>query len=149
MRTQTHVITIDRDPHSVWVYLSDPCNDSKWRQEIVRTELLDGAAGETGTRYRETLTWEGMHADASLTIAESVPGVRLVVVAEDPGYESVSEWDFEPEEDGTRVSLTFCLETKGPLRLVEPFMWAMVNRWLERDLAALPAVLNGASPAHL
>lgn len=147
MRTQTHVIKLDSDPHDVWAYLSDPCNDSKWRQEIVHTELVDGAAGEPGTHYRETLTWEGMHADASLTLSESVSGSRLVILAEDPGYESVSEWDFKPEDDGTLATLTFCLETKGPLRLIEPFMWAMVNRWLERDLAALPMALNGTAPA--
>jgi hypothetical protein len=72
---------------------------------------VSGTPGEVGAVYRETLTWEGLRAPAVLTVREAVAASRLVVVASDPGYEAVYEYAFEPSSDGTKVSLSICVET--------------------------------------
>jgi len=115
-------------------FLADLCNDGKWRREVQHTELVSGARGQAGATYRETLTWEGLYAPASLLVAEVERGSRLVVVAEDPGYRAVYEYAFTGSDGGTELRLFQHVETMGTVQLIEPFLWAMLTRWFERDL---------------
>ena len=142
MRTSTLVRSLGHPPEAVSAFLSDLRNDLKWRPEILRVDLISGTPGQAGAQYKEWVTWEGLHAEAHLTTPEVVPGSRLVVFAKDPGYESTYEYAFAEAEGGCELTLTMSLETTGPLRLIEPFMWSLVSRWVTGSLDALDAVLD-------
>lgn len=151
MRTIRYVRELGFPPDVVAGFLGDLRNDPTWRREVLTTELTNGTPSESGSEYRETLSWEGMHADACLEVTEADGESVLTIVGSDAGYESVNEYQFEPTATGTKLTLSLSLQTHGTLQLMEPFMWAMVTRWLERDLDALPSVLdkNGVgSPAQ-
>jgi len=142
LQSTTYVKELHHSPEVVSAFLADLCNDRKWRQEVTRTELMSGSAGQAGAEYEESVTWEGRLAKASLRVAEWSPGSRLVVTACDPGYESSFDYRFESLGDGTELILVMSIDTKGPLRLIEPFMWAIVTRWVERDIDQLDSVLD-------
>ena len=142
MRTTTYVRQLNHEPAIVSTFLADLCNDKKWREEVLQTELVSGTSGEPDAEYRETLTWEGLYAPASLTVASVEEGSRLVIVARDPEYKAVYEYSFSPIGQGTDLTLVATMNTTGALRLVEPFLWALINRWLERGLDALDGVLK-------
>lgn len=130
-------------PDAVWWFLSDLRNDTAWRHEIKLVELVSGEPHEPGSRYRETVVWNDIDAEVELTVAESVPASRLVIVSDSAGYRSRSAWSFDPRSGkGSLVTLVFAIEASGALRLVEPAMAALVTGWLERDLRLLEGHLS-------
>jgi len=135
---------LSHEPMVVSAFLADLRNDSKWRSEVVQVAVVSGEPGNAPTEYREQLTWEGMKAEAILTVTELDDGSCVRIVANDPGYDSTSEYRFVGVEGGTDLTLAVSLETCGALVLIEPFMWALVTRWLERDLDLLDGVLSSA-----
>lgn len=142
MRQILYSQPIARPPAAVWAYLADLRNDVAWRAEIKRVELIEGSPRELAARYREIVAWQGMEAEAILTIVDSVEGSRLVVTSDGPGYRSRSSWRFEPHPTGTLVMLSFSLETTGTLHLAEPVLWSIVTNWLARDLPLLEGHLS-------
>lgn len=134
-------------PAAVSTFLADLRNDGKWRKEVIRTDLVSGCAGEAGATYTETLTWEGLRASSTLRVVAFEQGSRLVLVAEDPGYRATYEYAFTPANGGTELALVAGVETKGTMGLVEPFIWAMVTRWLDRGFDRLDDALKADSPS--
>lgn len=135
---------VPRPPDVVWAFLSDLRNDSRWRGEIKHVDLIEGAPGAAGSRYVETVEWQGTRSEVTLEAEESVKGRRLVVVSNGPGYRSRSSWTFEPRAGGTLVTLVFSLDTEGALVLVTPLVRGLVEGWLERDLPRLQGHLSTA-----
>ncbi len=131
-----------------WRYLSDLRNDPSWRTEIRDSQLVSGTAGASSATYRETVDWEGIEAEILLTVTESVPGARAVVTSDDPSYRSTSIWTFTESDTGCLVALHFSMETTGALRLIEPFMWGIVTRWLENDLPRLGDHIEARPPVR-
>jgi hypothetical protein len=145
MRRMVFTQPIARPAELIWGFLSDLCNDRRWRQEIQAVELVSGTRGGAPATYRETVEWRGLKADATLTVTEAVEGRYIVILSEGKGYTSRSNWRFEPHSTGTLVSLVFSLETSGAVHLAEPVMWEMVTGWLERDLPMLEGHLKNLS----
>jgi hypothetical protein len=121
----------------VWRFISDLRNDCTWRHEVTGCELISGEAGGAPSSYRETVSWEGLEVTIVLTVSEAVNSSRVVVTGEDESYGTVAAWTLEPQDEGTLVTLRFSMETKGAAKLVEPFMWGIITRWLDRDLPRL------------
>jgi len=138
---------IARPPEAIWSFLADLRNDVSWRSEITAVELVSGTPREAPATYRESVESEGLRAEVTLTVSESVRGSRLVILGAGPGYRSRSAWRFEPHDGGTLVTLAFSLETSGAVHLAEPLMWGLVTRWLERDLPRLEGHLSVAEDA--
>lgn len=131
--TQHVASTQDR----AWSLIADLRNDPLWRREIVEVELLSGTPGSAPALYRERVEWEGLSGDTTLLVVEAKKNERVVVRTDDSGYQSLSEWTFDHSDGGCLITLSFSLQTMGALHVVEPFMWSIVTRWLERDLPTL------------
>ena len=142
MRQAVFMQSFARSPESIWAFLADLSNDTSWRQEIFSVKHVSGTRMEAGAEYLETVAWQGLRSEVTLTIQESVPGSRLVVGSEGPGYNSTSRWTFEPQGEGSLVTLVFVLETTGPVHLAEDLIWGVISRWLERDLPRLEGHLS-------
>ena len=142
MRTAVYTEPIARTPAEVWEFLTDRRNDVRWRREIVDVELIEGDPRVPGARYREIVEWEGIKSKVELTVPETSPGKRVVILSDDPGYRTRSVWTFEPQGETTLVTLSFSFEATGALSLAEPLLWKLVSRWLERDLPLLEGHLG-------
>lgn len=146
MRTTTYTKRLTHDRYAISRFLADLRNDPAWRREIVRSELASGEPGAAGAEYIETVSAQGVQTAVRLSVAEVVPGTRLVVEARDPTYTSRYEYQFLPVDGGTEVTIFMSIKTTGSLTLIEPLVWAQITRWVERDLAALDEALsNGAA----
>lgn len=141
MREETLVRHLAYPCDVVWDFLADLRNDPLWRREIQSAELVAGTARESDAEYVEHVMWEGIRAEASLTTPKVARGEYLMVFARDPGYESKYAYDFIRADGGCEVRLHMCIETFGPLRLIEPFMWAIITRWVEQSLRGLDGAL--------
>lgn len=126
----------------MWEFISDRRNDARWRREVVEVELVEGEPHLPGARFREVIKWEGVKSEIELTVTESVPEKRVVILSDDPGYRTRSVWTFEPQGEATLVTLSFSFEATGALRLAEPMLWGIASRWLERDLPLLEGHLR-------
>lgn len=146
MREGSYECRLSHEPNIVSAFVADLRNDAKWRQEIVDVELRSGTPGEAGAEYIEHVEWEGLRAHTSLKVTEVEPGMRVNLVGQDPGMRASFNYRFELAEDGTLLKLSVSLETMGALRLMEPFMWGIITRWLERDLCNMGTVIDGYSP---
>lgn len=142
MRTAFYSERVERPAELVWAFVGDLRNDRRWRREIVEVRLVSGEPPFAPATYDETLDWEGLHTHVTLRVEESVKAERVVVVNEGGDFTSRSVWAFEPHGSSTIVTLSFSFEAGGPLRITEPFTWAVVTGWLARDLPQLQAHLT-------
>jgi hypothetical protein len=110
--------------------------------------MLSGprATGGLGTRIRAGSRVLGRPIGLIVEVTELEPGARF-------GYRPVSGplrthnvYVFEPDADGTLVTLTDEIELGGIFRLLEPMMGRMVRRQYAANLGRLKAVLE-AQPA--
>lgn len=147
MRSERFQTSLAHPPNVVSAFLAHLENDPLWRREIVGSALVEGESGTVGARYDETVDWEGVQARVPLRIAEYTVPERLLLISEEPGYRGTSEYTFAPDGTGTALTLTQSVETSGALKLVEPFMWAVIARWVGRDIRTLDDAI-AASEAH-
>lgn len=137
MHRQVYSDALSCPPQVVWAFLADLRNDKLWRFEVTRVDLVTGTPPDAPATYREYLEWAGFRADVLLTVRESIPGSKLVVDVNAPGFSSQSEWTFEPREDGSIVTLNFSLEATMAMGMTEPVIWKLADAWLSRDLPLL------------
>ena len=108
---------------------------------IERVDVLTPGPVAVGTRFRETRMMFGRRATEEMTVAELDASRRLVLTAHNHGTAYRAEHLFEPQGDGTRLTLTFVGEPQSLLaRLFSPIGYMMlgtVRRQLASDLADL------------
>lgn len=136
MHSTTYQRWLPHPPELVWAFIADPLHDPVWRKEVIAVHGHSGGV-QPDASYSEDVAWEGVVAQVNMSVTELDSGSKFTVVSEDPGYRSTSAWTFTAHNGGTQLDLKFSLDASGPLRLVEPFMWAILDRWLERDLDSL------------
>jgi len=100
--TATRSIRLNRSNLEVYQLLRDVGSSASWRPDVKSVELLGETNGKL--RYRE----HGKQGDVTYEISEDVPGKRLVtrIVDQDLGYSGTWTTVFDPDNGGTRVSVT-------------------------------------------
>ena len=110
-------------------------------EAIERVEVLTPGPVAVGTRFRETRTMFGKRATEEMTVAELDPPRRLVLTAHNHGTAYRAEHLFEPQDNGTRLTLIFVGEPQSLLaRVFSPIGYMMLGtlrRQLASDLADL------------
>jgi len=90
-------------------------------------KLTDGPIG-VGTRYQETRLMDGKEQTAELEIVAFDNGSRYSVRDETQGIETIYEYDFRPENDGTRIHLTCHINARGLKKAVVPVVVNILKR---------------------
>ena len=102
--------------------------------------LTDGPVG-VGTRWRETRTLYGRQATEEMWVTHFEAPRSFVVEAESHGAHYRTDFSFEPDGAGTRVTLVFSARPVSLLgrifSVVGRAMFAGVRKALERDLEDL------------
>jgi carbon monoxide dehydrogenase subunit G len=116
----------------------------RWPERISaidRIELLTPGPVGVGTRFRETRTMHGREASEEMTFESIDPPRTFVLVAESHGARYRAEHTFDPEGDGTRLTLTFeSVPVTLAARLLTPLALIMrgpLRRQLAQDLSDL------------
>lgn len=142
MRTIEVHVRIQRSVEDVYAYTSAVETMPEWRGDVSEAvQLTDGPIG-VGTWIRAGSSVLGRPIALVVEVTELESGSRF-------GYRPVSGplrthnvYTFEPDADGTLVTLTDEIELGGILRLFEPLMGRMVRRQYTANLGRLKAILE-------
>ncbi len=129
---------IEAAPERVFAVATDLDDLTETISGIVSVEVLtEGPVGH-GTRWRETRVLHGRRATEEMGITGFDPPRSFVVEAASHGAEYRTEFRFEPEGAGTRVTLVF---SARPVRLLarvlsvlSAAMMGSVRKAIEQDL---------------
>ena len=143
MASAQRTVRIERDPETVFAFLTDPANDRSWRSGV--KEMSASGAPGVGRRIHQVVAGpggRGINADIEVTGYE--PPARYAFRTTSGPVRPEGEYRLAAA-GGTATDVTFSLaaEVGGWKRLV---MGGMVQKTMEAEMAALDrakAVLEG------
>ena len=136
----THSTFIARPVEEVFAYVTDASRIPEWRKDILATT---GPKNVTvGTEFVETIAFMG-RKPFTMTVRELVPNRREVIEnTAGPGVRPVQTFEFEPEGNGTKFTVSVTVRTHGLFRLMEPLMPKMIAKNWEGYFVQLKKILE-------
>jgi uncharacterized protein YndB with AHSA1/START domain len=129
-------------PERVYAILSDPLQDPRWRSNVVSVELVAGAGGEMGARYRERVRVAGRDIDVEMTIAALHPLRRIGFEIGAP-ITGRASYEVEPTATGSLVVFRLSMGGQGAIAAMrEKLVGAAIAHGAERDFAELGRILT-------
>ena len=131
MITRQVSMTLTQSPEEAFDFLSDLPNEPAWNPECLSVEKTSPGPVGVGTTYVGRMRGVG-RVDTEL-VTHDRP--RAFSTSERSRAASGTfEFQFVPEDGGTRVDVSMRLTPRGPMRLLEP----LVRRMAGKMLAELP-----------
>ncbi|WP_181243365.1 SRPBCC family protein [Glaciihabitans tibetensis] len=124
---------MSRPPLAVFDFIAAPQNALKVVQSVQSmVKITDGPIG-VGTRFRETRLMKGplkndREQQAELEVVAYEPGEKYAVKNVTEGIETVYEYTFVPEANGTRVELDCVVTASGAKRMMLPLVVAVLKK---------------------
>ncbi|MFN0156267.1 MAG: SRPBCC family protein [Gaiella sp.] len=138
-------ITIDRPPAEVAAFAGDPGNAPRWYVNIKQVEWKTEPPLQVGSELAFVARFLAKTLVYTYTVAELVPGERLVMRTAQGPFPMETTYTWEPAAGGgTRMTLRNRGEPAGFSRLMAPFMTRAMRRANTRDLRALKRLLEAA-----
>ena len=130
METIEKSIIINAPVEKVFDYIEDPMNDPEWMIGMMEVHEVEGLPG-VGRHYHWTFKMVGIPLKGQTTVIEHVPNRRTVTESQG-GVSSTWAVDFEPEGDGTK--LTMKVEYTIPIPVVGKLAEHLISKQNERNL---------------
>lgn len=142
-RSETSVL-IDRPVDEVFSYVSNRENDAEWRDEVKSVKRLTPPPDERGSRYLETVEFDGVSADLTLEVTQYLPNEQIQFEVEATGKKIKAIFGFhgEPYNSVTRVTFQTEADVGGPQGLLDKMLDEAVTRYAQRDLGHLKSLLE-------
>jgi carbon monoxide dehydrogenase subunit G len=126
---------------------SDVTNAAGRIKGIRKIELLTPGPVGVGTKFRETRIMFGKEATETMEFSVYEPNRRYDLTADSCGALYRTEFRFEPDGTGTRVTATFGVEARSFVaKLFKPLAWlmrGMMKKCLQQDMDDLKAAAEG------
>jgi len=141
-------ILINRPVEMVFDYVADQRNEPIYNPKMLRSEkITDGPIG-VGTRFRATARsgWRAVEMLIEITEYDRPRrlGSRTTMASVDVNGGST----FEPVDGATRMSWSWEVSPKGPLRLLSPLVARLGRRQEQTIWTGLKAQLEESGPAR-
>ena len=138
--------TIAVSPEEAFDFVADPANALRWMHNFSRFEPETPARRGVGSRVTATGSVLGMPITTTLEIVE-LERPRRLVSRTTGRLKSLSAWEFEPADGGTRVGFVGDYDLPaGLLRLIGgPLVQRELEKNAEMSLANLKRVLEGGA----
>jgi DNA gyrase/topoisomerase IV subunit B len=134
---------VARSPKEVFQFVTDSANAPKVSDSVTRMEkLTDGTVG-VGTRYRETRLMDGKEQQTELEVVAFENGSRYSVRNETQGIETIYEYMFRSEEEGTRINLACNVNAKGLKKAIVPVVINILKKEDGNHLQQLKLAMEG------
>ena len=121
--------TIDAPLERVFAYLKDPMSNLEWLPGMMEVTKVSGEG--VGARFRWVYKMAGLALEGESTALEFVPNKRFVTESKS-GIVSTWNWDFAPNDGGTRIDLT--VDYVVPIPVLGKLAEALVVKQNERVL---------------
>ncbi len=122
MRAFTNTIHIDRAPGTVWNYMMDFSQASRWRNLVRSVKVLTPGALRAGSELNVTFDVMGKVRDVVSEVWAFDPPRRFGVRNTESNITGVFEYTLEPDGTGTKVTFTCDVQPRGMMWLVLPFL---------------------------
>ena len=119
---------ISRPPHGVFYFITTPDNAPKVVQAVKSMVKITEGPIRVGTRYRETRLMRGKEEHAELEVVAYEPNQKYAVKNLTEGIETVYQYAFHPEANGTRVDLVCDVKANGAKKLMVPLVVAVLKK---------------------
>lgn len=138
---QEESIFIRRPLPDVVAYVSDASRASEWSDGLTRVELPPGFENKVGARFRMTIKEGAKESwyDAEV-IALDASRRRLRVTRD--GFLMETEFAYEPESEGTRLTEAVEYDLKGGQKLFLPIAWLFNRSILRKQTRKIKSVLE-------
>jgi uncharacterized membrane protein len=119
MSRQSASVVIARPPEEVFGYMDDVSRESEWQPNLKSAKQDPPGPTALGTKKRYESRFMGRDLCNTYVVVEWEPGRRVVYETEKgSSIEARSEIRYEPEGQGTRVTMFIEGKPKGFLKLV-------------------------------
>jgi uncharacterized protein YndB with AHSA1/START domain len=119
---------ISRPPQDVFDFITTPDNAPKVVQSVKSMLKLTEGPVHVGTRYRETRLMRGREEHAELEVVAYEPNQKYAVKNVTEGIETVYQYTFHPEANGTRVDLVCEVKAGGVKKLMIPIVVSVLKK---------------------
>ena len=133
---------ISRPPQEVFDFITTPDNASKVVQSVKSMVQLTEGPVRVGSRYRETRLMRGKEEHAELEVVAYEPNQNYAVKNLTEGIETVYQYAFHPEANGTRVDLVCEVKAGGVKKLMLPLVASILKKEDGDHLQRLKRVLE-------
>ena len=133
---------ISRPPQDMFDFITTPDNAPKVVQSVKSMVKLTDGPVRVGTRYRETRLMRGKEAHAELEVVEYEPNQKYAMKNVTEGIETVYQYTFHPEANGTRVDLVCEVKAGGVKKLMLPLVVSVLKKEDGDHLQRLKKVLE-------
>ena len=140
-------ILINRPVEQVFDYAADQRNELIYNPRMMQSEKITAGPIGVGTRFRATARSGRRVLEMLIEVTEYDRARRLGSRTVMPSVEVNGGLTFEPVDAATRMSWSWEVSPKGPLRLLGPLAARLGRRQEERIWTALKTQLEGAGPA--
>jgi uncharacterized protein YndB with AHSA1/START domain len=132
-------VSTPRPPREVYDYLVDFANHPEWRFDVLESTLIQGETGRVGARYRQRIKQGRRELTTEVELTKAEPGreVAFRTVADGPVTARGTYRISEASGGGSRLTNDVTIETRGFVRLFEPFMGPQLRKTSARYEQAL------------
>ena len=134
-------IVIGRPVGDVFSYVSEPANLPSWQPAVVEVRRPEGGI-DVGSRFGETRNFVGKRFQTTVEIVELERDKVFTIRVVDGPLPLTIRHVFEPEGDGTRLTIAGEAELRGALRIAGGVMAKAAERDAGANLARLKALLE-------
>ena len=129
-------------PQEVFEFITTSDNAPKVVQSVKSMVKLTEGPVRVGTRYRETRLMDGKEQHAELEVVAYEPVQKYAVRNVTEGIETVYQYTFHPEANGTRVDLVCEVKAGGLKKLMLPMVVSVLKKEDGDHLQRLKQVLE-------
>lgn len=139
-----HSVVVASDAATVFDFLSDVANETRWRRSIVGSRYLDAAHPAIGVEGQTDVEMGSKALTMSWTVTAFTPGEYVAWTLDGDPWHGGGSYRVRAHTEGAVVEATLEVRLKGAARLFEPVIGLSLRRGLRSDLARLVTVLDGA-----
>ncbi|MDJ0753387.1 MAG: SRPBCC family protein [Ardenticatenaceae bacterium] len=138
-------IEILGDPEEIFLFISNPANNSRWQQGMISAEVTSPGPLGVGSTYKQIAKFLGRQIDSNFEIIAFEPGRMIKGTSVKSTFPITFTRIVEPaaREGYARVSAVVEGDASGVYRLFTPILDRLVKRSVEGDYARLKVLLEG------
>jgi hypothetical protein len=137
-------IVIERPVSEVWDFVQDASKDAMWQTTLVESQVLTEGPRRVGTQVQEVRRFLGVQIPMTLELTEFEPERKSSLKAVTGGIPLSGGYLLEPQDSGTKLTVTGQLEAHRLFKLAEPVFSRMTTRELEASLGHLKDLLEAS-----
>jgi carbon monoxide dehydrogenase subunit G len=137
-------IFINRPPQEVWDFMSDPANDTEWRDSAVSSEWASEGPPGVGSTLSSVDKLLGRKMESTSEITAWDPPNRYGQKADSGPFPFELTVKFEAKDEGTQLTLSGNGEPGGFFKIAEGLVRKQLEKQFDTDLNGLKRVLEAS-----